>query len=136
MLRNGKWGSRQVIPRWFVEETGAPTHSVKGVTEKSFGRDARSWSHGWELPALMGDEMGRDIPVDARFKPGSGGQLIAFVPNLDLVVTRQTGKSGDWEYAEYLRLACATVLPKDTQQENCRSENHITNNTKNYGGQR
>ncbi|MFC1718702.1 serine hydrolase domain-containing protein [Candidatus Poribacteria bacterium] len=115
MLRNGKWGDRQVIPRWFVEETSAPTHSVKGVTEKSFGRDAQSWSHGWELPARMGGEMGRDIPIDARFKPGSGGQLISFVPGLDLVVTRQTGKSGDWQFAEYLRLACAAVLSEDTQ---------------------
>ncbi len=116
MLRNGKWGDRQVIPQWFVEETAAPTHAVKGVTEKSFGRDARSWSHGWELPALMGGEMGKDILLDARSKPGSGGQLIAFVPSLDLVVTRQTGKSGDWEYDEYLRRACAAVISKDAQQ--------------------
>ena len=53
---------------------------------------------------------GQGIPEDARYKPGSGGQLIAFVPSLDLVVTRQTGSSGDWHYEEYLRLACAAVL--------------------------
>ena len=40
-----------------------------------------------------------------------GGQLIAFVPSLDLVITRQTGGSGDLEYEEYLRRACAAVLP-------------------------
>jgi len=118
MMRNGKWDSCQVIPQWFVEETASPTHSVKGVTEKSFGRDARSWSHGWELPALMGGEMGRGIPIDARFKPGSGGQLISFVPSLDLVITRQTGKSGDWEYEEYLRRACAAVLQNIGNQGN------------------
>jgi len=49
---------------------------------------------------------------DARYKPGSGGQLIAFVPSLDLVVTRQTGGSGSWEYEEYLRRACAAVMKK------------------------
>jgi len=27
-----------------------------------------------------------------------------------LVVTRQTGSSGDWKFEEYLRRACATVL--------------------------
>jgi hypothetical protein len=46
-------------------------------------------------------------------KPGSGGQLIAFVPSLDLVVTRQTGASGPWEYEEYLRRACQAVLPAE-----------------------
>lgn len=50
------------------------------------------------------------IPADAREKPGSGGQLIAFVPSLDLVVTRQTGGSGDWQFEEYLRRACAAVV--------------------------
>jgi hypothetical protein len=42
--------------------------------------------------------------------PGSGGQLIAFVPGLDLVVTRQTGSSSDWQFEELLRRACAAVL--------------------------
>ena len=105
MLRNGRWRDRQVVPEWFVRETAAPTHSVTGVTKKSFGRDARSWSHGWELPALMGGAMGRDIPLDARFKPGSGGQLISFIPSLDLVFTRQTGKWGDWPEDDYVRRA-------------------------------
>jgi CubicO group peptidase (beta-lactamase class C family) len=112
MLREGQWDGRQVVPRWFVEQTAAPTHSVTGVTKKSFGRDARSWSHGWELPALEGGEQARGIPRDARFKPGSGGQLIAFIPSLDLVLTRQTGKSGEYEFEEYVRQGCAVVMEK------------------------
>jgi len=36
--------------------------------------------------------------------------LIAFVPSLDLVITRQTGNSGEWQFEEYLRRACAAVL--------------------------
>jgi CubicO group peptidase (beta-lactamase class C family) len=115
MLHDGRWGERQVVPHWFVEQTAAPTHSVTGATKKSFGRDARSWSHGWELPALEGGEQARDIPLDARFKPGSGGQLICFIPSLDLVITRQTGKSGEWAYEDYVRRAAASVLPKSTQ---------------------
>ena len=35
------------------------------------------------------------------------------MPSLDLVITRQTGQSGPWEYSEYLRRACAAVLPSD-----------------------
>src|SRR4029077_484338 len=92
---------------WFVRETAAPTHAVTGV--KNFGVEARSFSHGWELPRLRGGEGGKGIPEDARFKPGSGGQLIAFVPSLDLVIARQTGSSGTWSYEEYLRRACAAV---------------------------
>jgi CubicO group peptidase (beta-lactamase class C family) len=110
MLNGGRWGDRQVVPKWFVDETAAPTHAVKGI--KSFGRDAECWSDGWELPARLTDGRGKGIPPDARFKPGSGGQLIAFVPSLDLVITRQTGSSGDWQYEEYLRRACASVLDK------------------------
>lgn len=108
MLRGGQWQDKQVVPRWFVDETAAPTHNVK-EPELRFNRAAESFSHGWELPARLTDGRGDGIPYDARFKPGSGGQLIAFVPSLDLVITRQTGSSGGWEYEEYLRLACDAV---------------------------
>jgi CubicO group peptidase (beta-lactamase class C family) len=114
MLRNGKWNDKQVIPRWFVEQTAAPTHKVR-TPEMRWKLNPRTFSHGWELPAnLTGDNTegrtGKGIPSDARYKPGSGGQLIAFVPSLDLVITRQTGSSGNWQFAEYLRRACAAVL--------------------------
>ena len=113
MLREGRWGGQQVIPKWFVRETAAPTHTVTSP-EMRWKLNPQVFSHGWELPARHQGESGRSgegIPADARSKPGSGGQLIAFVPSLDLVVTRQTGSSGDWEFEEYLRRACAAVLP-------------------------
>jgi hypothetical protein len=74
--------------------------------------------YGRQLPARLagdGTQSGRGIPADARYKPGSGGQLIAFVPSLDLVITRQTGSSGSWQYEEYLRRACAAVLQAKSQ---------------------
>jgi CubicO group peptidase (beta-lactamase class C family) len=114
MLRGGWWKEEQVIPRWFVDETAAPTHEVK-TPEMRWKLNPEVFSHGWELPARHAGESGRSgagIPADARSKPGSGGQLIAFVPSLDLVITRQTGSSGDWQYEEYLRRACAAVLSK------------------------
>ena len=107
MLQDGRWGEQQVIPERFIEETAAPTHAVTGV--KTFGRDAQSFSHAWELPGRLSGEQGRGIPRDARFKPGSGGQLIAFVPSLDLVIARQTGGSGKWAYEDFLRRACAAA---------------------------
>jgi CubicO group peptidase (beta-lactamase class C family) len=112
MAHSGRWNDRQVVPKWFVEQTAAPTHDVHGP-ELRFKINAQTFSHGWELPALLtgeGGRSGRGVPADARSKPGSGGQLIAFVPSLDLVVTRQTGDSGDWEFEEYLRQACAAAL--------------------------
>lgn len=114
MLRGGRWIDRQVIPQWFVEETAGPTHDVT-TPELRWGYNPDVYSHAWELPArLQGDNKtgrrGDGIPADARYKPGSGGQLIAFVPGLDLVITRQTGGSGQWEYVEYLRQACDCVL--------------------------
>ncbi|MBL7189212.1 MAG: DUF1080 domain-containing protein [Phycisphaerae bacterium] len=113
MLRDGKWNEKQVIPKWFVDQTAAPTHDVR-TPEMRWKLNPRTFSHGWELPAnLTGDNTegrtGKGIPRYARYKPGSGGQLIAFVPSLDLVVTRQTGSSGNWQFAEYLRRACAAI---------------------------
>jgi hypothetical protein len=95
-----------------VEQTSQPTHDVT-TPEMRFKIPAQTFSHGWELPARLtgqdGTPIGEGIPADARYKPGSGGQLIAFVPSLDLVITRQTGSSGDWQYAEYLRRARAAL---------------------------
>ncbi|UCG46008.1 MAG: serine hydrolase [Phycisphaerales bacterium] len=115
MMRNGTWNNKQVIPKWFVEQTSRPSHDVT-TPEMRFKIPAQTFSLGWELPALLtgegGTPSGKGIPADARYKPGSGGQLVAFVPSLNLVVTRQTGSSGQWEYAEYLRQACAAALPE------------------------
>jgi CubicO group peptidase (beta-lactamase class C family) len=112
MCRGGQWNGRQIIPRWFIDQTAAPTHDVHGL-EMRFKLNARNFSHGWELPANLTGERGRSgqgIPADARSKPGSGGQIIAFVPSLDLVVTRQTGSSGEWPFEEFLRRTCAAVV--------------------------
>ena len=113
MLHGGRWNDPQVIPKWFVDETAAATHEVT-TPEMRWKLNPQVFSHGWELPARHSAESGRSgagIPADARSKPGSGGQLIAFVPSLELVITRQTGSSGEWQYDEYLRRACAAVIP-------------------------
>ncbi|MEZ6122502.1 MAG: serine hydrolase [Planctomycetaceae bacterium] len=113
MLREGRWKDRQVIPRWFVEQTALPSHSVT-TPELRWKLNPAVFTLGWELPAKHFPESGRHIagiPPDARYKPGSGGQLLAFVPSLDLVIARQTGGSGAWDYEEFLRLACDATSP-------------------------
>ena len=111
MLHEGRWGDQQVIPKWFVAETAASTHDVT-TPELRWKFNPQIFSHAWELPARLTGVSGRSgegIPADARDKPGSGGQLIAFIPSLDLVVTRHTGASGDRAFEEYLRRACHAV---------------------------
>ena len=110
MAHDGRWNETQVIPKWFVVQTAAPTHDVQGP-EMRFKFNSRASHTAGSYPRLTGEggRSGRGIPADARDKPGSGGQLIAFVPSLDLVVTRQTGGSGEWPFEEFLRQACAAV---------------------------
>ncbi len=117
MLQDGRWRDQQVIPQWFVRETASPTHNVTS-REMRWGYNADYYSHAWELPARLRGENANHrrsdgIPADARYKPGSGGQLIAFVPSLDLVISRQTGGGGQWPYDEFLRRACAAVLKRE-----------------------
>ena len=119
MLHGGRWGGRQVIPAWFVEETAAPTHDVHSP-EMRWKLNPETFSHGWQLPARLdgdGERGGQGIPADARYKPGSGGQLVAFVPSLDLVISRQTGSSGEWAFEEYLRLACSAAAPNPEESD-------------------
>jgi CubicO group peptidase (beta-lactamase class C family) len=114
MLRGGKWRDQQVIPKWFVDQTAMPSHDVT-TPELRWKLNPRIFTLGWELPALLTGEDGRSgdgIPRDARAKPGSGGQYIAFIPSLDLVIARQTGGSGGWDYEEYLRRACAAAVDR------------------------
>lgn len=111
MMRGGRWQERQVIPDWFVKATAKPSSDVM-TPELRWGGSPQTFTLGWQLPAKIAgrdDRSGQGFPADARWKPGSGGQLIAFVPSLDLVVTRQTGGSGEWAYDDYLRKACAAV---------------------------
>ncbi len=52
MAHGGRWNGRQVIPKWFVDQTAAPTHDVRGL-EMRFHLNAQTFSHGWELPAVV-----------------------------------------------------------------------------------
>ena len=116
MLRKGRWNERQVIPKWFVEQTGASTHDVKSP-ELRWKLNAQVFTLGWERPPLLDGADGRSgkgIPSDARSKPGSGGQILVFIPSLDLVLARQTGGSGDWPFEEFIRLACDATLDSKT----------------------
>ena len=91
-----------------MERTATASHDVSSP-ELRWKTNPAVYTLGWELPAKHFPESGKHIagiPDDARYKPGSGGQLLAFVPSLNLVIARQTGGSGSWDYEEFLRRAC------------------------------
>ncbi len=111
MAHGGRWNGRQVIPRWFVDQTAAPTHDVRGP-EMRFRLNAQTFSHGWELPAP--DRRG-----GAKRSRNSGRRPLQtwlwrptdrLRAELDLIVTRQAGSSGEWPFEEFLRRACEAVI--------------------------
>jgi hypothetical protein len=98
-----------VIPAWFIAAIAAMPAKT-GLREMRWGSDSAHYAEGWERPtgAPEGNPAAyAGIPRDARYKSGSGGQFIGYVPSLDLVIARQTGGSGQWQYEEFLRRACA-----------------------------
>jgi CubicO group peptidase (beta-lactamase class C family) len=112
MLHKGRWNGRQVIPEWFIEDITHP-RSPRGFREMRWGMDSGGFADGWQLPESFNTDTTKEpgsIPADARFKSGSGGQFIGYVPSLDLVIARQTGDNGDWAYGEFLRRACLAVI--------------------------
>ena len=62
--------------------------------------------------AVRATAAGRAFQRTPAASPAPAASLSRSCPSLDLVVTRQTGSSGEWEFEEYLRRACAAVLPQ------------------------
>ncbi len=50
MLKSGKWNDRQVIPPWFVQQSGEPSSTVT-TPEMRWKLNPQVFSLGWELPA-------------------------------------------------------------------------------------
>ena len=104
-----------MIPEWFIDDIADPRSPV-GFREMRWGMDSGSFAEDWQLPESLNTDTTKEpsgIPADARFKSGSGGQFVGYLPSLDLVITRHTGAKGDWEYEEYLRRACLAVADNE-----------------------
>ena len=54
-----------MVPEWFVRETGAPTHTVRGAND--FGREVQTFSQAWEL---SGQQPPPDDPPALHPGPG------------------------------------------------------------------
>jgi CubicO group peptidase (beta-lactamase class C family) len=67
-LRGGVWEGKQIVPRDWVELARTPTLASKGVYGALFWLNAP------------------DLPADAFYARGFGGQLIAIIPSRDVVI--------------------------------------------------
>jgi CubicO group peptidase (beta-lactamase class C family) len=79
VLRNGRWGTRQVVPEGWLNESVQPVTRGAPVFFSQYGSGyGYFW---WLFPTARG---GSDAGVIAA--SGSGGQWLFVVPSLDLVV--------------------------------------------------
>ena len=87
MLRNGRWGEQEIIPAQWVRES---TRAITAVTDMN-PRERRNdpWGYGY----LWWVWDGANTPSAYRgayMAGGAGGQYIAVLPALDLVVAHKT----------------------------------------------
>jgi CubicO group peptidase (beta-lactamase class C family) len=79
LLREGRWGERQLVPADFVRKAGRSSpYNPHFSYSLQFHVDDDGHTTG--------------IPRDAFWKPGSGGHCIYIVPSLDLVVFKMGGR--------------------------------------------
>jgi CubicO group peptidase (beta-lactamase class C family) len=78
-LRGGIWQGKQIVPREWVDVARTPTLASKGRYGALFWLNARN-------PDTGKAAIAEDIPEDAFFARGFGGQLILIVPSRDIVV--------------------------------------------------
>jgi CubicO group peptidase (beta-lactamase class C family) len=81
-LQDGRWEGRSVIPRDWVRESTRPV--------SDFG-NGRGYGYMWWTYAAgsFGDRYGPLDGYDAYAGQGTGGQLVAVIPDLDLVVVHR-----------------------------------------------
>ncbi|MBM3726796.1 MAG: serine hydrolase [Acidobacteria bacterium] len=86
MLREGRWGKRQVVPAEFARMCGRMVKYNPHYTH-SFNFNVNEDGH---VPG---------VPRDAFWKGGSGGYAIYVVPSLDLVIWKLGGNEGQYDPA-------------------------------------
>jgi CubicO group peptidase (beta-lactamase class C family) len=86
LLREGKWGSEQIVPAEFVRKCGKLS-SYNPHFSHSFNFNVNEDGH---VPG---------VPRDAYWKAGAGGYCMYVVPSLDLVVYKMGGNEKQYDPA-------------------------------------
>jgi len=95
-LRGGRWKDRQIIPKWFVDQTRTTIPAIAGLSvvndpQKHHAGASKHYGLLWWNNA---DGSLPGIPEDAFWSAGLHDSFIIVIPSLDLVVAR-AGKG--WE---------------------------------------
>jgi len=86
MLKEGKWGAKQILPKEFVKMCGRSVSYNPHYTH-SFNFNVND------------DEHVKGAPKDAYWKGGAGGYAIYVVPSLDLVIYKMGGTEAQYDPA-------------------------------------
>ncbi|WP_018902283.1 serine hydrolase [Rhizobium sp. 2MFCol3.1] len=82
-LREGRWGSTQVVPRNWVRDSMRPHSQIGGGR----GYGYLWWTTEANAPS---DDISTNVPI--FYASGAGGQYIIVLPALDLVVVHRSAK--------------------------------------------
>lgn len=86
LLHNGQWGTRQIVPEWYVRHCAQPSpYNPHFPYSLQFNANG----HG-DAP---------ELPADAYWKAGSGGHALYVVPSRNLVAWKLGGR--DDQYGEH-----------------------------------
>jgi CubicO group peptidase (beta-lactamase class C family) len=84
LLRQGRWGDRQLVPADYVRRASSPSpYNPHFDYSLQFNVNGNGY---WD-----------DIPRDAFWKTGSGGFCIYIVPSLDLAVFKMGGRDNQYD---------------------------------------
>ena len=112
-LRNGKWGDRQIVPAWWVEESFKKHVTFAGRNRR------RSTGYGYlwwiQEPDPAGSE-GYDI-YSAR---GHGGQFIFIIPEHQMVVITTSEPYHNAGYQKPIDFLYSDILPALHEYKNRR----------------
>jgi len=86
LLRQGRWGNRQIVPQWYA---------------KACGRLSPFNPHyPYSLQfTVNGDGHLKGVPRDAFWKAGSGGHCLYVIPSLDVVAWKLGGRDEQYDSA-------------------------------------
>jgi CubicO group peptidase (beta-lactamase class C family) len=92
MLRRGRWGSRQIVPKWWMDLCTKPSQSLN-----------RHYGYTWWVNNEKGTRWDSSVPPDAFSLSGYRCNRCYIVPSLDLVAVRVGSGPEQWDEKEFIR---------------------------------
>lgn len=109
MLRDGRWGERQLLPRDWVEFNRTPFAGYRANQD-----EVVPGGHWWLNRSVAGAALPwPDAPADTFAALGHWGQALYVIPSAGLVIVRYADdRDGGYRHNEMLKLAKAAFAPR------------------------